>query len=136
MLYCDAITDAMVKGLGQQKASVRYNILTSALDVIFLYLLLPTYGIAGYFASFLATHLLNFVLSIRRLMKITGQKIPFFTPILCMGAVAVGIVLASTLPHPTARVIAYIAILGSLLTLLRIVSKEDAMWLKSLVHKK
>ena len=136
MLYCDAITDAMVKGLGQQKASVRYNILTSALDVIFLYLLLPTYGIAGYFASFLATHLLNFALSIRRLMKITGQKIPFFTPILCMGVVAVGIVLASTLPHPTARVVAYITILGSLLTLFRIISKEDAMWLKSLVHKK
>ena len=53
-----------------------------------------------------------------------------------MGAVAVGIGLASTLPHPTARVVAYMAILGSLLTLLRIVSKEDAMWLKSLVHKK
>jgi len=136
MLYCDAITDAMVKGLGQQKASVRYNILTSTLDVIFLYLLLPQYGISGYFASFLVTHLINFALSIRRLMKITGQEIPFFTPVLCMGAVAAGIGLASTLPHPTARVTAYVAILGSLLTLLRIVSKEDIHWLKHLVYKK
>ena len=33
MLYCDAIIDAMTKGLGQQKDCVRYNILTSALDV-------------------------------------------------------------------------------------------------------
>ena len=44
MLYCDALTDAMTKGLGQQKACVRYNILTSAMDVVFLYLLLPRYG--------------------------------------------------------------------------------------------
>ena len=28
-LYCDAITDAMTKGLGQQKICVRYNIFTS-----------------------------------------------------------------------------------------------------------
>ena len=44
MLYCDAITDAMTKGLGQQKICVRYNILTSGLDVIFLWILLPQYG--------------------------------------------------------------------------------------------
>lgn len=30
MLCCDAITDTMTKGLEQQKACVRYNILTSA----------------------------------------------------------------------------------------------------------
>ena len=54
MLYCDAITDAMTKGLGQQTACVRYNILTSTLDVIFLFLLLPRYGMMGYFVSFFA----------------------------------------------------------------------------------
>ena len=51
MLYCDALTDAMTKGLGQQTACVRYNILTSAMDVAFLYILLPKYGMGGYPAS-------------------------------------------------------------------------------------
>ena len=46
MLYCDAIIDAMNKGLGQQKVSVRYNILTATLDVLLLFLLLPQYGMA------------------------------------------------------------------------------------------
>lgn len=136
MLYCDAITDAMVKGLGQQKASVRYNILTSTLDVLFLYLLLPRYGIAGYFASFFVTHLINFVLSIRRLMKITGQRIPLHTPMLCGASVIAGIGLAAVLPHSAGRVISYLALLGSLLTLFGVVSKEDILWLKSLVRKK
>ena len=53
MLYCDAIVDAMIKGMGQQTASVRYNIVTNLLDVVFLYLLLPEYGMRGYFVSFL-----------------------------------------------------------------------------------
>ena len=37
MLYADIITDAMIKGLGQQNASVRYNILTSSMDVALLF---------------------------------------------------------------------------------------------------
>ena len=87
MLYCDAITDAMTKGLGQQKKCVRYNILTSALDVLFLWLLLPGYGMTGYFVSFAVTHAINFLLSLRLLLKITGEKIHFFTPALSFSAV-------------------------------------------------
>ena len=136
MLYCDAITDAMVKGLGQQKVCVRYNILTSALDVIFLYLLLPRYGIGGYFASFLITHLINFILSIRRLMKITGQLLPLLTPALTLGSVMIGIGLAATLSHPAAKGSAYLAILFSLLTIFRVIFKEDIQWIKSLLYKK
>ena len=136
MLYCDAITDAMVKGLGQQKVCVRYNILTSALDVIFLYLLLPRYGIGGYFASFLITHLINFILSIRRLMKITGQLLPLLTPALTLGSVMIGIGLAATLSHPAAKGSAYLAIQFSLLTIFRVIFKEDIQWIKSLLYKK
>ncbi len=69
MLYCDALIDAMTKGLGQQNHCVRYNIVTSALDLALLYVLLPWYGMAGYFASFFVTHLLNFILSFRRLLS-------------------------------------------------------------------
>ena len=136
MLYCDAITDAMVKGLGQQKVCVRYNILTSALDVIFLYLLLPRYGIGGYFASFLITHLINFILSIRRLTKITGQLLSLLTPALTLGSVMIGIGLAATLSHPAAKGSAYLAILFSLLTIFRVIFKEDIQWIKSLLYKK
>ena len=136
MLYGDAITDAMVKGLGQQKISVRYNILTSCLDVIFLYLLLPHYGIGGYFASFLVTHLINFILSLRRLLKITRQKLPIHIPMLCTAAVAASILFASSLANAILRAGAFLSILASLLTLFRILSKEDILWLKGLVYKK
>ncbi len=63
MLYVDAVTDANVKGMGQQVACVRYNTVTSFLDVVFLWLLLPRFGLWGYYLSFLVTHALNFGLS-------------------------------------------------------------------------
>lgn len=136
MLYCDAITDAMTKGLGQQKICVRYNILTSALDVIFLYILLPTHGMDGYFASFLVTHLINFLLSLGRLLKITGETIPFFIPALSCSAAIIAVWGAGQISGSVGQCLAYAALLGSLLSLFRIIGREDFHWLTGLWGRK
>ena len=132
MLYCDAITDAMTKGLGQQKACVRYNILTSALDVFFLYLLLPRWGMGGYFLSFLVTHLLNFILSLRRLLKLTGKLISPKAAVLTPLAAACAVFAAASLPAPLLRCAAFLIIFLCLLVLFRILGREDIAWLKGL----
>lgn len=135
MLYCDAIVDAMIKGLGQQTASVRYNIFTSTMDVILLFLLLPRYGMNGYFFSFLITHLINFILSLRRLLKITRIKIPFYIPAFAFAAALAGIWGASFLDSVPSRTIAFLCLDGSLLVLFGVVSKADIQWLKGLVKR-
>ena len=135
MLYCDAITDAMIKGLGEQKASVRYNILTSALDVIFLFLLLPKYGMNGYFFSFLVTHLLNFILSLRRLLKIVGKVISPSVPMLTIAATVGSVFIASHIHQPVLRGIGFGVVLCCLLVLLKIIGKEDLLWLRGLTGK-
>ena len=136
MLYCDIVTDAMIKGLGQQKASVRYNILTSSMDVAFLYILLPKYGISGYYFSFLVTHLINFILSIRRLLKITGETIQFHIPVLTIASALAAVWAARYLPAPMPRSIAFIIILFCLLFLLKVLDREDLRWLKGLIYRK
>lgn len=136
MLYCDAITDAMTKGLGQQKACVRYNIITSLLDVVFLYLLLPKFGMDGYFASFLVTHLINFLLSLRRLIKITGIRLPFHVPALCCSAVLLAVFGSFRVTGTAGQIIAFFGVFGSLLVLFGIVSKADLYWLRGLIKKK
>lgn len=70
MLYADSITDAVIKGMGQQVASVRYNTITSFLDVVLLWVLLPKLGLRGYYLSFVLTHGLNFFLSVRKLKRV------------------------------------------------------------------
>lgn len=136
MLYCDAITDAMIKGLGQQKASVRYNILTSGLDVFFLFLLLPRYGMKGYFFSFLVTHLLNFVLSVGRLKKIVGQVSDLSLPVLTLGAAGISIFLCRTVAPPFWRGSTFFILFFCMLFLLRVLQEEDLLWLKGLIIKK
>ena len=136
MLYCDAITDAMTKGLGQQKICVRYNILTSVLDVVFLYFLLPRYGMDGYFISFLVTHLLNFLLSLHLLVKISGITVSLWTPLAAIAATAVGIGAASLLANAVLGCIACILIMGALLFLGKVLHREDITWLFGLVRKK
>ena len=136
MLYCDAVTDAMVKGLGQQTVCVQYNILTSTLDVVLLYLLLPLCGMEGYYLSFLITHAINFFLSIRRLLRITIGVIPYHIPLLALVATIFGVWAANHVAAPTARAGSFLLILGSLLSLFRILTREDILWVKGLVRKK
>lgn len=104
MLYLDALTDGMLKGLGEQVASVRYNTITAALDVLFLWLLLPKWGLDGFFFSFTVTHALNFYLSIMRLSKVSGY-VPRLGHSLKTIAAAAGSVLATFAFAPPAHTI-------------------------------
>jgi O-antigen/teichoic acid export membrane protein len=126
----------MTKGLGQQKVCVRYNILTSFLDVVFLFLLLPKYGMMGYYMSFLVTHLINFLLSLNQLLKITGKKIPLQAPILSAVAAVGAAALSIQLPSPLGRAVVYPVVLGCMLYLMQVVDHRDIVWLKSLIRKK
>ena len=136
ILYCDAITDAITKGLGQQKICVRYNILTSFMDIAFLFILLPRYGMTGYFWSFLITHLLNFVLSLRLLCKITGIKLRIAVPLLSFVSTVFAVWSSSYLQQIFPKTVAFLTILMCLLFLFRVLGKEELAWLKGLVYKK
>lgn len=136
MLYCDAIADAMTKGLGQQKANVRYNILTSAMDVAFLFILLPKFGMTGYFVSFLVTHLVNFILSLRRLSKVSGVRFPLYTPMLTCSAALFAAATAVKLPATASKITAFILLYAALLMIFRVISIRDVLWIKSLLKRK
>lgn len=133
MLYCDAIVDAMTKGLGKQKICVRYNIITSAMDVCLLFLLLPKYGMVGYFISFLITHLINFLLSIRLLQKLVGKILPATTAVLCITAAIASTIAAQLVNLQILKVSAFALLFGSLLILWGIVKKTDISWIKKMI---
>lgn len=136
MLYCDAIIDAMTKGLGQQKICVQYNILSSALDVVLLFILLPEFGMDGYFISFLITHLINFLLSLSRLIKISHVTIPFYIPAISFAAAGAAMIATSGIQGSIGKIIGYVTMLGSLLTIFQIISIEDIRWILGLLKIK
>ena len=136
MLYTDAVTDAMIKGLGEQKASVRYNILTNGMDIALLFILLPKFGIFGYFISFLVTHGVNLLLSLRRLLMISKVIVSPARSLLSLLCAAFGIALCSQIPVVWLRGVAFGAVFFALLFLTNVVNKADLTWAKGLVYKK
>lgn len=132
MLYCDAITDAMTKGLGQQTVCVRYNIFTSAMDVLILYFLLPICGMDGYFFSFFITHLINFLLSLRRLLKIAGRHIHLSRPLIAGLCAVLAAMISDFAPSTSVCALAFPILFFSLLTLCGVVGKADLQWLRGL----
>ena len=136
MLYCDVIADAMSKGLGQQKICVRYNILTSTMDVLFLFILLPKYGINGYFISFLVTHIINFALSLRLLLKVTGETLHWKLPLAALCSMVLSMFAANMIQGYPGQILTYLAVLGCLLTICNVVGKEDLQWLRGLFLSK
>lgn len=140
MLYADAITDAITKGMGQQVACVRYNTITSFLDVVFLWFLLPRVGLGGYYFSFLVTHGLNFFLSMRRLMKVTGFSPNPGTPLKALLAGVIAAWVSSMIPQGTSvgslvfRGGMYLLIFFLTAALLGALRREDLRWMKGLVR--
>lgn len=136
MLYMDCIVDGMHKGMGQQVYCVKVNTFTSFLDVVFLFLLLPRFGITGYFISFLVTHAINFYLSIRKLLQLANAAPPLgflvlSTLCVCISAAVTGFFLPRTLHWGT--VIAcggiYLAMTAFLLLITGAWRQEDHRWL-------
>ena len=92
VLYLDAVTDSLLKGLGQQLYCVRCSIFTSALEVVGLLVLLPRLGVTGYFLTFAVTRLINYLLGAGRLLRVTAASLPtrFCLKLaVCLGACAV-----------------------------------------------
>ena len=87
VMYCDMTVDGMLKGLDQQRACMRYNILDSAVCVVLVCVLLPRFAVKGYVFILFLSEILNFYLSIRRLTKVTTVEIDLsgelFMPLGC-----------------------------------------------------
>ena len=75
VMYLDSAVDGLLKGLGEQLYSMRVNILDSTLSVAMVWFLLPKYGVWGYVLTVYACEIINGVLSLCRLLKVTAPGI-------------------------------------------------------------
>ena len=147
VMYTDTAVDGMLKGLGQQLSSMRYNIIDAAVSVVLVYFLIPIYGVGGYIISVFVCEILNFSLSLGRLVTVTGAKIslPSVTaaPVFCIaGASSLSLILCRVLKFVpdtapkcaaaiSATVIFYILMLAGISAL----SREELHWLGSVVKR-
>ena len=73
VMYTDMTVDGCLKGLGQQVWSMGINILDSVTGLLLVWWLLPKYALAAYIGIIYFTEILNFILSIARLRRVTAH---------------------------------------------------------------
>lgn len=71
VMYMDIVTDGCLKGLGQMMHSMCYNITEALIGVLLVIAILPRWALDGYIFVLFFCEIFNFVLSIRRLRKVT-----------------------------------------------------------------
>lgn len=133
MLYLDALTDGMLKGLAEQLPCVRYNTLSSVLDVVLLPILLPRWGIGGYVLCFVFTHAINLALSLRRLLKVTGHRLApdgWLKPLFCL---LLSLCYCHMVP-PMWAVAGFLPLLLSLYILTEALPADHRRWLKKVLR--
>lgn len=144
VMYLDMTVDGMLKGLDQQLSSMRYNMIDSALCVVLVYFLIPRYSVKGYIITLFVSEILNFYLSLRRLIQVSAFQLHWkwiLTPILCMGGSVLGVrMIAKAVPSapPSSVVWLICSILATAAVYLFVlfcagcITRKDIRWCASL----
>jgi stage V sporulation protein B len=136
IMYIDTSVDSILKGLGEQMYCMVVNIIDSGLSVILVVILLPKFGITGYFISFLVTHIINFILSLRRLLIISQVAISPIRAALTLLCLTLALFFGSIPESAWAKGILYSFAFGALLIITKVLTKADLKWFRGLLRKK
>lgn len=140
LMYLDNIVDAILKGLGQQNHSLMINIFDSIIRIFLIYLLIPRYGLLGFLAVLYCSNILNPMLSILRLISVTGLEVSvakwIASPILAAVSSGVAVLLleehCSLFDSIGFSIVFMIVIYGFLLRFLGSLQKGDLLWIRRL----
>lgn len=149
VMYMDTLVDGMLKGLGEQLSSMRYNIIDALVGVIMVASLIPRLAVNGYILTIVVTEFLNFCLSLRKLMSIADFSVSFFhaviKPVLCiLSAAAVCNLLfhfcipvfSSVRIDVTVRVLIVAAVYVFYLYMFACLTGEDTKWFFGIFKEK
>lgn len=144
VMYCDMSVDGMLKGLDQQISYMRYNIIDASLCVILVYFLVPIFSIKGYIIVVFVSESVNFLLSFRRLTKVSDVRLSFFSdifiPLFCVtgsnlikNLIFYSINFNNPKLSATVEIITAVTLYIVMIIAFRSVDKEELRWIKSLV---
>lgn len=146
VMYMDTLVDGMLKGVGEYRANMRYNIFDAATGLVLVWLLIPRYGVGGYLFSIAATELLNFTLSAARLARVTDFRLQLPQWVLSAAGLAgswllLRMLFGALLSHQyetlplVLLVLLYLVCFIGVLLLIGGLKKEEVLWILSLLKR-
>ncbi|MGI5958323.1 MAG: oligosaccharide flippase family protein [Massiliimalia sp.] len=82
IMYMDTVVDGVLKGMGEQFNSMKYNVIDSFSSVLLVWLLIPKMGVKGYIITVMVSEVLNFCLSLNRLIHITHIRLDLWNSLI------------------------------------------------------
>ncbi len=76
-MYVDIVVDNILKGLDAQVNVLFINIIDLLVSISFIFFFVPAFGIKGFIASIFASEILNFGLSLKKVVGF-GEKLVIF----------------------------------------------------------
>ncbi|OJU16147.1 MAG: hypothetical protein BGN88_03345 [Clostridiales bacterium 43-6] len=138
LMYLDSIVDSILKGMNQQVGLLKINVFDSVTRIIFIFFLIPAFGIYGLIIVLFYSNILNPMLSLLKLIKVSQLRPSYtnllFKPILCICLSCLLPLLLCKILHVQLNLIFIIGLSTVFyLVLIRIsecVSHEDVEWAK------
>ena len=117
LMLVDHVTDAVLRGIGEQVYSMWVNIADSILSILLVVLILPILGARGYTTVILLAEIFNLSLSIGRLIRVTRLRLDLLRSLLPPLAISF-IALALSLPLDLIGLIPALAAVVSLVSII------------------
>ena len=147
IMFLDAITDGMLKGLGQQVYSMGVNIADSLLSVLLVWILLPIFGVGGFLFMVYFTECFNLLFSLRRVSQMTVIDLALSdllkpalsalaaTQVTPLSLRMFGLTLSPSLPSLVTHFVLAGAIYLGLLFFLGCLTRQDLRWARRLAGR-
>lgn len=135
-MYLDRVVDGSLNALDQQMSTLKYNLIDMGIRIFLILFLIPRYGVSGFIIVLFSGTLINSLLSINRLLKVTKLNFLFvdwiLKPILCVGIASYTIKLAFDYLNITTMIILQILLTTItyiiLLLIIKCIKKNDIIW--------
>ena len=147
VMYLDSAVDSMLKGLGEQVYCMRVNIADSLCCLLLVLILIPRFGLTGYFLVQYACELMNAALSISRLLQVTDLRPRVVTwilnPLLSVIAATSAVRFLSAIPSfpligaggsPAARIVSAILLYCLCIFLTGAAGPRNGRWAKKILR--
>ncbi len=86
-MYIETITDGLLKGIGEQKFTMRVTLYNCVFRITSVFLFIPSTGADGYLWLLIVSNTFSFVMCLTRMLKVSSVRIGFIrhfvTPLLC-----------------------------------------------------
>ena len=102
LMYAESMVAGILRGLGEQKKALQYNIIDSVARILLIVALVPSFGMVGFLIVMVFSNLLTSLLKLRRLLKVTGIKFNWrlwlMRPAMSLAVAALGGILLARAP--------------------------------------